>query len=377
MNTKIKNIVVCVVMAVCIFGFAVLCLVLPKPEFLDSERREPAKFPELSIEAVMKDGADYVDSFMKKFDDKYTPDNFPFRDFFRSLKAFVKTNFFGFKDKDGVYVVDGYAAEMQEKIDEKSIAHASSKIGFIYEKYLEPKGITPYLSIIPDKGYFLSEQNGYLSMDYKEFVEKVLGELDYATYIDIMDSLSVEDYYMSDTHWRQEQLVDIAKLLVDGMGGNHNSTYIKNELDAEFYGVYAGRAPQPLASEIIYYLTNENMSNVKVTNYDTKSGRPEEISIYDMVKAHGKDAYDMFLSGELSKIVIENSNAKTDKELVIFRDSYGRSILPLMVDDYAKITVIDIRYQIPQILLAGVNFENADVLFLYSTLILNNSYELK
>ena len=87
--------------------------------------------------------------------------------------------------------------------------------------------------------------------------------------------------------------------------------------------------------------------------------------------------YDMFLSGELSKIVIENSNAKTDKELVIFRDSYGRSILPLMVDDYAKITIIDIRYQVPQILFAGVNFENADVLFLYSTLILNNSYELK
>ena len=58
-------------------------------------------------------------------------------------------------------------------------------------------------------------------------------------------------------------------------------------------------------------------------------------------------------------------------------DSYGRSILPLMVEDYAKITVIDIRYQIPQILLMGVNFENADVLFLYSTLILNNSSELK
>ena len=48
-----------------------------------------------------------------------------------------------------------------------------------------------------------------------------------------------------------------------------------------------------------------------------------------------------------------------------------------MAEDYAKITVIDIRYQIPQILLMGVNFENADVLFLYSTLILNNSSELK
>ena len=85
----------------------------------------------------------------------------------------------------------------------------------------------------------------------------------------------------------------------------------------------------------------------------------------------------MFLGGEIAKLVIENPNAKTDKELVIFRDSYGRSIIPLMIDDYAKITVIDTRYQIPQLLLMGVNFDNADVLFLYSTLVLNASSEMK
>ncbi len=364
-------------MAVFIFGFAILCLVLPKSEFLDSERRPAAEFPELSMDSIMKDGADYGDSFMKQFDDKYTPDQFPFRDTFRSLKSFVNSNFFLKKDKDGVYVVDGYAAEMQEKIDEDSIAHAADRITFIYENFLSKKGIKPYISIIPDKGYFLSEQNGYLSMDYDEFIEKVLAELDFATYINIKDSLSVEDYYKSDTHWRQEQLVDIAELLVNGMGGNYNSTYTVNALDVAFYGVYAGRAPRPLDAETIYYLTNENMKNIKVMNYETTNGRPAEISLYDMVKATGKDPYDMFLSGELSKVTIENPNAKTDKELVVFRDSYGRSLIPLMADDYAKITIIDIRYQVPQILLMGVNFENADVLFLYSTLILNASSELK
>jgi hypothetical protein len=100
-------------------------------------------------------------------------------------------------------------------------------------------------------------------------------------------------------------------------------------------------------------------------------------SLYDMVKASGKDPYDMFLSGELSKVVIENPNAKTDKELIVFRDSYGRSILPLLAEDYAKITVLDIRYAHPMMLLAGIEFENQDVLFLYSTLVLNNSSELK
>ncbi|MBO5702811.1 MAG: hypothetical protein J6S71_10260 [Clostridia bacterium] len=373
MNTKIKNIVNCVVFGIAIFGFAILCLVLPKPEFLDSERRPAAAFPALNMESIMKDGLQYGDSFMKQFDDNYTPDNFPFRDFFRNLKSTVNTYIFNKSDKDGVYVVDGVAAEMQEKIDEASIAHAAEKLAFIYENYLKSKGITPYMSIIPDKGYFLSEANGYLSMDYEKFIEMMLSNVEFVEYIDITGKLEVEDYYSSDTHWRQEQLIDVAETLVNGMGGNYNSTFEKKELDVDFYGVYAGRSPKPLDPETIYYLTNSNLENVKVTDWE----HGKEITLYDMEKAHGKDAYDMFLSGELSKVTIENPGAKTDKELVIFRDSYGRSILPLMVEDYAKITVIDIRYQIPQILLMGVNFENADVLFLYSTLILNNSSELK
>ena len=211
MNTKIKNIVNAIVFCVAVFGFAILCLVLPKPEFLDSERRPAAQFPTLNMETVMKDGLEYGDSFMKQFDDKYTPDNFPFRDFFRNLKSFVNTYVFNKSDKDGVYVVDGVAAEMQEKIDEASIAHAAEKLTFIYEKYLKDKGITPYFSIIPDKGYFLSEANGYLSMDYDEFIAQMLSNVEFMEYINIKDSLEVDDFYASDTHWRQEEIVKMAQ----------------------------------------------------------------------------------------------------------------------------------------------------------------------
>ncbi len=131
MSTKIKNIVICVTMAIIVFGFLVLFLVLPKTEFLDSERREPAKFPTLNGETIMKDGLEYGDSFMKQFDDNYTPDNFPFREAFRKIKAWVGANIFLQKDKDGIYVVDGIAGEMQEEIDEDSIAHAADRITFI------------------------------------------------------------------------------------------------------------------------------------------------------------------------------------------------------------------------------------------------------
>ena len=373
MSTKTKNIVICAVMAIIIFGFSALFLLLPKAEFLDSERREPAGFPVLNGETVMKDGLEYGDSFMKQFDDNYAPDNFPFRETFRKIKAWVCSNIFLQKDKDGVYVVDGIAAEMQETIDEGSIAHAADRITFIYEQYLKDKGIKPYLSIVPDKGYWLSEKNGYLSMDYDEFIDKVLESVDFAEYINIKDSLEVSDYYKSDTHWNQEYLLDIAGLLVEGMGGKYDSVYTLNQLDVPFYGVYAGRVPEPLASETITYYTNENMADVTVFNYE--KNRPG--AIYDMELAYGKDPYDMFLGGEISKLTIENPNAETVRELVIFRDSYGRSIIPLLIDDYAKISVIDTRYQVPQILLMDVSFENADVLFLYSSLVLNASSEMK
>ena len=377
MNNKIKSIVVCSVMAVVVLGFSLLCLFMPKPEFLDSERREPAKFPTLTIDTVMKDGNSYSSSFMKLFDDKYAPDNFPFRDFFKNLKSFVVSNIFAQRDKDGVFVENGYAAEMQEQINKDSIAHASSKLSFIYNKYLQPLGITPYISIIPDKAYFLAEQNGYLSMDYEQFIADMLRSVQFTRYISIIDYLSIEDYYMSDTHWRQEKIVGIAKILVDGMGGNHDSKYIVNTLEAPFYGVYSGRAPKPLASETLYYLTNDNMNSIIVKNYE-QDRNGKEVPIYDMERGLGKDAYDIFLGGEKSYITIENPNAKTDKELVIFRDSFGRSIIPLMMDDYAKITVIDIRY-LSSVFLGNYNIfkEGQDVLFLYSTLILNNSSELK
>ena len=195
MNEKIKNIVVCSLLGGFILIFSLLAIFLPKPEFLDSERREPAKFPELTLESIMKDGTEYTNSFMKKFDDKYTPDNFPFRDFFRSIKGFVGTYVFAKRDKDGIFVEDGYAAEMQEQISYDSIEHAASKLEFIYKRYLEKLGIDPYISIIPDKGYFLAEENGYLSMDYEKFVEEMLASVEFAEYIDIMHSLSIEDYY--------------------------------------------------------------------------------------------------------------------------------------------------------------------------------------
>ena len=48
-----------------------------------------------------------------------------------------------------------------------------------------------------------------------------------------------------------------------------------------------------------------------------------------------------------------------------------------MAEAYAKITLVDIRYLKAEMLGSLVDFENADVLFLYSTSVLNNGKTIK
>ena len=56
---------------------------------------------------------------------------------------------------------------------------------------------------------------------------------------------------------------------------------------------------------------------------------------------------------------------------------FRSSMIPLLIADYAKVTVIDIRYLSSDFLGRFVDFSGQDVLFLYSTLVLNNSATLK
>ena len=72
---------------------------------------------------------------------------------------------------------------------------------------------------------------------------------------------------------------------------------------------------------------------------------------------------EIFLGGSKSLISIENPNAKTDRELVMFRDSFGSSIAPLLAEDYAKITLVDIRYLPVERIGNYIDFKDQNVLF--------------
>ena len=144
-------------------------------------------------------------------------------------------------------------------------------------------------------------------------------------------------------------------------------------LDRPYYGVYYGYAALPMQPDELRYLSSETLEDCTVYNYET--GKPG--AVYDMEKGAGNDPYELFLSGSISLLSIENPNAETDRELIVFRDSFASSLAPLLAEGYAKITLIDIRYIAPARLGKWVDFSGKDVLFLYSTPVLNSSETIK
>jgi len=365
---KIKNIIQTCMFLIFIFAVSALCIFSPNQEFSLSERRALAQFPEATKETV-KSG-----EFMEDFE-LYAADQFPLRDQFRTVKAIFSKDFLGKLDNNGLFYVDGHISKIDSPENNDMMNYASGLFAKIINQNMTDKNAKVYFSIVPDKNAFLAKKNGYPSIDYDGFIERMRDKTEYMSYIDITHLLSADDYYRTDTHWKQENITDIAQYLAKEMGTDVKSEYTVNTLDKPFLGVYSGQYAIPIKPDTIKYLTNDTIDNCIITYYDT--GKPEVREMYNMKKAYSKDPYEMFLSGVAPLITIENPNAKTDKELVIFRDSFGSSLAPLMAEGYKKITVVDVRYIQSGFVGNFVDFENCDVLFIYSTALLNNSMAMK
>lgn len=364
---KVKNIVTTVVFLLFIFGFFAVCVFRTPDEYSDSERRPLAQMPEISFDGVVS--GDTISEF-----EDYTVDQFPLRDSFRGLYSWYRLNVMQLKETNGLAVKDGYIAKVETELSDSSLSNAISKFNGIYDTYLKDSGGNVYFCIVPDKNYFFAEEYGYPSMDYDRLRETMKNGLSKMEYIDIFDELELGDYYKTDTHWSQDKITDAAALIAAKLGASEHPDreYTVKEL-YPFYGVYHAQTALDLPADTIYYLTNDVLDACTVYDYETG----KTTGIYDLAKFDSKEPYDIFLSGTKALLRIDNPNAESEKELVVFRDSFGSSLIPLLAEGYSSIYVVDIRYVASSLLGKYIDFEGKDILFLYSTLVLNSSTSLK
>ena len=90
------------------------------------------------------------------------------------------------------------------------------------------------------------------------------------------------------------------------------------------------------------------------------------------------DDYDFFLWGARALLTIKNPSVKRGEKLLVFRDSFGSSIAPLLAEYYEEVTLVDLRYvSVTQAMKQLSDKEYDTVLFLYSASILNHSDSMK
>lgn len=346
----------------------VMCVFKAPGEISESERRELAQLPNISLESV------FSGEFMTDFE-KYTTDQIPFRDFLRGIKADFSTNILLKSDNNGLFVANDHISKIEYPKNPEMLEYALEKFRFIYDNYLKNNNENIYFSIIPDKSIFLAEKSSYPAIDYDDFANEMKKGMEYAKFIDIKPLLTIDDYYRTDSHWKQECIVKVAQKLSEEMGTSITDNFTKHTLDIPFYGVYARQSTLKVKPDTISYLTNETIDNCIVQTYET--GPAKDSVVYNFEKAEGNDPYDFFLSGSQPLITIRNKNATTDKELIIFRDSFGSSLSPLLTEGYKKITVVDLRYLQTTYLKGFITFEGQDILFIYSTTMINNSTAIR
>lgn len=358
MKDKTKHIIITVGFIVIIFSTLIINLIKEDNYISKTEKRRLSQFPKITVNELMN--GNFTDKL-----EKYSTDQFIARDIFRKIKSYFSIKILNQKDSNNLFEKDGAIYKMEFPLKEKNIELSTKKINDVYERYL--KGMNVYYAIIPDKNYYL-ENDDHLKIEYNKCNEIIKKNLQSLKYIDITKSLKLDDYYRTDLHWKQENLHQIVNKIEKELNieKNNDTIYEKKKI-GDFYGTYYGQLGIDVKSDKMYILTNSIIDNCITYNYENGN----KGKIYN--SNYSNDMYDIFLSGAVPIISIENNNSNNNKELLLFRDSFGSSIAPLLIENYKKITLIDLRYISSNLLEEYINFENQDVLFLYSIIVLNQN----
>lgn len=266
------------------------------------------------------------------------------------------------ENTDEIILFDGHLVEVEQPMNTQMLDYSCRLFTRIYDEHFKDNNC--YFALVPDKYRYLADKE----YEFTEFSEYINTQLPFVTMIELVDLLDESDYYHTDMHWRQERIVDVAKRINDTIGVEGDYNFLKVATVSHFVGNYAQRSDIEIAPDNLDYLSNQTIDNVKIK---------EDIPVYNLEKLYTTQPYDIFLSGNQSVVTMINENADNDERLIVFRDSFASSVAPLLVSGYREIVLIDLRYIMSDMLNDYVDFEDADVLFLYSTTLLNNSFSMK
>lgn len=312
----------------------------------------------MSEETLQKD-------FLEHFD-TYLSDHFFLRDTLLSVSSFYERYVLQNHGHRGVFITSDSLIEKSKPMEQKKVQDFGKKIEYIYQNYLKNQRV--FYTLIPDKAFFLDSK--YPKLDYS-FLFQTVSDMVTIPYIDSTSFFSLEDYFQTDIHLQQHAYFNVLKQWSKSFELPYQAFSYQENSYFPFSGVTHSKVPSFSKQDTLFYYDLFLFQNVSV-NHLEYGMKP----VYDKEKLQGFDPYEVFLSGPSALIEITNPDSLTDRELILFRDSFGSSFTPLLIPYYQKITMVDLRY-IPFSQVIPYLNSSSDVFFAYSTLLVLDSPLLK
>ena len=283
-----------------------------------------------NISSNIKDGEfqENIESFLS--------DQFPFRDELAFAQAGLKF-LIGQRDIGKAYICkDGRLIQKitDDDIDKKAITSYAKKINRIAENN------KVYVMYVPSAEIQLKNElpSGAPVYDFSSLYNELTANLKNADCIDLRNSLnSVNCYYKTDHHWNEEGAYRAYETFC--VAKNESAKPFKSfnfsVVSEDFRGTLFSKAPIVKTMDEIILPGVEGL---------TVTADGKEIDFYDMSALETKDKYNVFQGGNHGIVEIENNKAKSNKTLLILKDSFANSFVPYIAGDYKKIIMLDERY---------------------------------
>lgn len=358
MRDTIGKIITIVLFLLFLFGFFGYTLVKSDDTYSETENRTLADKPEFNIDSFLSG------KYMKDYE-TYIQDQFPLRNRFVSLKNYAELTM-GKSELNGVlfcsddYLIENHKKEEYETERAKKNSEAIISAGNRWAETLGAEHTS--VMIVPTAQTVMTDKLPLFAQCYNqmEYINIIKNGLSENVFVDVSKVLKEHSdeyiYYRTDHHWttygaylayeewcRQKNLTpydreafNIEMAADDFLGTIHSKININHKAD----------------TIEIYDLKDYNVKAV-YNMQETKD------TLFDNTYLNGKDKYSVFFGGNQGIVEItdeahdtitdtqppENYNQdKSEKILLVIKDSYANCFVPMVTGMYDRIYVIDLRY---------------------------------
>jgi len=326
------------VVTVILFVVSLLSIVGKDREYSENENRYLTTKPALSWSSLF-DGKFMDDA------EAYLSDQFLLRDTLVSTRTNIDV-FFGKREINGVYI--GKKHFLFEKPSEFNEARVKKTTDAMNNLKARNESVNTYIAIAPNSSEILKD---YLPSkapvpDQTEQIKKIYANLPGYTPVDLCTPLknapNPQDlYYKTDHHWTANA-VSLAYNEIKRTLNLENGSYEYKNLPVtnSFQGTLASSAGIFSAQDTISIPTCPSDIMYRVTYVEEER---VTTTVFDQSKLSGKSKYEVFFGGNFAQVVIE-SNSPNDRVLMVIKDSYANSVIPLLIPHFKKIIIVDPRY---------------------------------